>query len=231
LLIITGTGRSGTAMMAKLLGGSHEFRVSYVLEKYFSETDPYSNPFDMIEKRISVVLDLLQGIESDTFVDSSNLYIHFIDAVHALYPSVKFILTVRDGRDFVRSAFSRRWHEKIMFGTVPQRDDLYFERWSTMTPLQKNAWIWSYRNKKAAEGLIVIPEKQKLVLRIEDITKKEVQNALEGFTDIKINRSITTIKSNVNPSFDFPPKEEWTDAQNLEFDEIAGDMMRFFGYK
>lgn len=217
-------------MMARLFGGNHEFRVSYILEKYFSSDNPYLNPFDTIEKRIGVALDLLQGIDSDTFVDSSNLYINFIDAVHALYPSAKFILTVRNGRDFVRSAFSRRWHEKIMFGTVPQQDDKYFERWDSMTPLQKNAWIWSYRNIKALKGLKIIPEKQKLILRIEDVKKKEIQDALEAFTDIKINRNNTSMKYNANPSFDFPPKEEWTDAQNREFDEIAGEMMRFFKY-
>jgi len=217
-------------MMARLLGGNHEFRVSYILEKYFSDTDPYSDPFDTIEKRISVVLDLLQGVESEAFIDSSNLYIHFMDAVHVLYPSAKFILTVRNGRDFVRSAFSRRWHEKVMFGTVPQKNDPYFDKWDLMTPLQKNAWIWSYRNKKAIEGLKVIPEKQKFILRIEDITKTEVQNSLQAFSGIKINRSTAEKKYNANPSFDLPPKEDWTVAQNREFDEIAGEMMRFFGY-
>ncbi|MBS1126342.1 MAG: hypothetical protein H6Q93_331, partial [Nitrospirae bacterium] len=35
VLIITGTGRSGTGSMAKLLGGYHEFRVHYLLDKYF----------------------------------------------------------------------------------------------------------------------------------------------------------------------------------------------------
>lgn len=216
-------------MMARLLGGSHEFRVSYILEKYFSDAAPYSNPFDTIEKRISVALDLLQGIDPETFIDSSNLYIHFTDAVYKLFPEAKFILTVRNGRDFVRSAFSRRWHEKIMFGTVPQQDDPYFEKWKVMTPLQKNAWTWDYRNRRAIEGLKTIPEKQKLIIRIEDITRKEVQDSLEAFTGIKINRN-NTGKLNANPSFDFPPKEEWSDVQNREFEEIAGGMMKFFGY-
>ena len=230
MLIITGTGRSGTGMMARLFQGSHEFRVSYILEKYFSKADPYLNPFDTIEKRISVALDLMQGIDPDTFVDSSNLYIHFTDAVYKLFPEVKFILTVRNGRDFVRSAFSRRWHEKPMFGTVPQPDDPYFEKWKMMTPLQRNAWIWNYRNRKAIDGFKIIPEGQKFILRIEDITKTEVQDSLETFTGLKINKSMAEKKYNANPSFDFPSKEEWTDAQNREFNEIAGEMMRFFGY-
>jgi hypothetical protein len=46
--------------MAKLLGGCHEFRVSYILDKYFLRADPHSNPFDSVEKRLMVMLDLHQ---------------------------------------------------------------------------------------------------------------------------------------------------------------------------
>lgn len=231
MLIITGTGRSGTETLARMFGGYHEFRVSYILEKYFLKADPLSNPFDTIEKRIVVMLDLHQGIDRDTFVDSSNLYIHFIDAVYILNPPTKFILTVRNGRDFVRSAISRRWHEKNTFGTVPQRDNPYFSRWDKMSPLQKNAWIWDYRNRKALEGLSMVPEKQKIIVKAEDINSHRTINSVEVFSGINIReKELADRRWNANPSFDFPPKEEWTDNQNSEFDEIAGEMMRFFGY-
>jgi len=164
-------------------------------------------------------------------VDSSNLYIHFIDAVYILNPSAKFILTVRDGRDFVRSALSRRWHEKNVFGTVPQREDPYFSKWGNMNPLQKNAWIWGYRNSKALEGLSLVPEKQKLIVKIEDINNHMTTNALEAFSGMKLkDKGLADKRWNANPSFDFPPKEEWTDKQKNEFNEIAGEMMRFFKY-
>ena len=80
------------------------------------------------------MLDLHQGIDRKTFVDSSNLYIYFIDALYLLNPELKIILTVRNGQDFVRSAFSRRWHEHNAFGTVPLRNDRYFSKWDSLTP-------------------------------------------------------------------------------------------------
>lgn len=231
MLIITGTGRSGTGTMAKLLGGHHEFRVNYILDKYFQHADPHANPFDTVEKRIMVMLDLQQGIAKDTFVDSSNLYIYFIDALYLLNPEMKIILTVRNGKDFVRSAFSRQWHEHNSFGTLPLRNDRYFMQWDSLTPIQRNAWIWNYRNRKALEGLGVVPDNQKLILRIEDIYKQETLDMLESFTGKKIHdRKFAEKRHNANPVLSLPKKEEWTNAQNQEFDEIAGEMMRFFEY-
>jgi hypothetical protein len=231
MLIITGTGRSGTGTMAKLLGGHHEFRVKYILDKYILHAPPHSDPFGTIEKRIAVILDLHQGIEIETFVDSSNLYIYFIDALYLLNPEIKFVLTVRNGKDFVRSAFSRKWHEQNIFGTVPLRNDRYYDQWDFLTPLQKNAWIWDYRNRKAIEGLKGVPEKQKLVLRIEGVHKQETLHMLESFTGKKIcNRAFSEKRHNANPDFSLPPKEEWTEGQDNEFNAIAGEMMSFFGY-
>ncbi len=231
MVIITGTGRSGTATLARMLGGYHEFRSGYILDKYFIKNDPHSNPFDTIEKRISVILDLHQGIERETFIDSSNLYIHFIDAVFVLNPFAKLILSVRNGKDFVRSALSRKWHERTSFGTVPNRDDPYFGRWHKMTPLQRNAWIWVYRNKKALEGLKSVPEERKVIIRIEDIGRKETLDEIEEFSGVMIDRRLPEKRINANPAFDLPPKEEWTVDMNSMFHEIAGGMMRFFGYE
>jgi hypothetical protein len=232
MLIITGTGRSGTATLAKIFGGRHEFRVRYILDKYFLGKEPVLDPFDTIEKRLAVMLDLLQGVDRQTFIDSSNLYIHFIDAVFLLEPSARVILSARNGKDFVRSAFSRGWHEQNIFGTVPLRDDPAHSRWGSMSPLQKNAWIWVWRNKKALRGLENVPEGQKMIVRIEDIGKKTILDALSAFAGVAVGEPGVAEKAwNANPSFVLPPKEEWTREMNEEFEEIAGEMMRFFGYE
>ena len=231
MLIITGTGRCGTATLARMFGGHHEFRVQYILDKYFLKADPFSDLFGTIEKRIEVMLDLHQGINRSTFIDSSNLYIYFIDALYALDPSTRVILSVRNGKDFVRSALSRRWHEQNIFGTLPFRNDPYYEKWPSMTPLQKNAWIWVFRNNKALEGLKKVPEGNKMIVRIEDIRKEDTLEKLKVFTGTGLKeREWASKRVNANPSFDLPPKEEWSDSMNRDFDEIAGGMMRFFGY-
>jgi hypothetical protein len=231
MLIVTGTGRSGTATMAKLLGGHHEFRVNYILDKYFLHADPHSDPFDTLEKRLMVMLDLHQGIETETFVDSSNLYIHFIDALYVLNPGMKIILTVRNGKDFVRSAFSRSWHERTVLGMTPLRSDRWYGQWDCLTPIQKNAWIWDYRNRKALEGLGPVPPGQKLVLRIEDLHKHETLDMLGSFAGKSIyNRDLAAVRHNANADFALAPKEEWTEKERNDFNAIAGEMMSFFAY-
>ena len=231
MVIITGTGRSGTKTLARLLGGHHEYRVLYILDKYFSGADPHSDPFDTLEKRLTAVLDLHQGIDHRTFIDSSNLYIHYIDAVYRLNPSARFILTVRNGRDFVRSAFSRGWHGHASFGSVPKRDDPYFHRWEGMTPFERVSWIWAYRNGKALEGLAGVPEGQKLVIRIEDIGDGKVLDELESFAGLKVsNRALAGKRFNANAIQRLPASGEWTESMNRQFDAIAGEMMEFFGY-
>ncbi len=174
MLIITGTGRSGTGTLAKLFGGFHEYRVAYLLDKYFAVSDPHSNPLRSLETRICAARDLHQGIDPERFTDSCNLYIHFLDAVYYLNPRARFILAVRNGKDFVRSGITRKWHEQRSFGTVPLRDDPYFDRWPAMTPLQRNAWLWTWRNTVALEQLKVIPGHQKLIVRIEDLSDEAV---------------------------------------------------------
>ncbi len=231
MLIITGTGRSGTETIARMFGGHHEFRAAYILEKYFSGPNPHANPFYTIEERIQAVMDLHQGIASDQFIDSSNLYIHFIDAIAILNPSCRFILSVRNGKDFVRSAFTRRWHGQNAFGTIPEYSDPYFSKWKDMNPFQKNAWIWTWRNGKAIAGLGRVPEEQKLIVRIEDISRQETIGRIEAFSGRKIKNTYKTDKRyNASPSFSFPSKEEWTEEMNAQFNEIAGEMMAFFGY-
>jgi hypothetical protein len=232
MVIITGTGRSGTATLARLWGGHHEFRVAYILEKYFRQADPHSDPFATIESRVGVMMDLHQGVDRRSFVDSSNLYIHFLDAAYLLNPSAKFVLSVRNGKDFVRSAFSRGWHTMGSFGIVPLRGDPYFPLWDTMTPLQRNAWIWSFRNRRALEGFGAIAEQQKMIVRIEEVHRPEVVEQLEHFTGITLKeKGLAVKKHNAHPSLSFPSKEEWTEEMNREFEEIAGEMMRFFHYE
>ncbi len=177
------------------------------------------------------MLDLHQGIDRRTFIDSSNLYIYFIDALCALDTSTRVILLVRNGKDFVRSALSRRWHEQNIFGTFPLRDDPYYEKWPSMTPIQKNAWIWVFRNMRALEGLKTVHESRKLIVKVEDMRDPKTLDRIEAFAGTSIGeRTLAEKKINANPSFVLPPKEEWSDVMNRDFDEIAGGMMRFFGY-
>ncbi len=226
MLIITGTGRSGTGMLTRLFGGHHEFRVTYLLDKYCRSADP----FGTFDKRLQAVLDLHQGIEPKTFIDSSNLYIYLLDALWALYPDVRFILGVRDGRDFVRSAITRGWHKRTSFDTTPQRQSPYYARWQKMNPIERTAWIWTNRNEIAMNMLKRIPQNRWMLLRVEDLDEPLLCR-LEEFAGhmIKDKKSVEA-RINSNPVQDFPSKEEWSEDELNAFYAIAGKMMKKLGY-
>jgi hypothetical protein len=44
------------------------------------------------------------------------------------------------------------------------------------------------------------------------------------------DRDLAAKRHNANPAFSLPPKEEWSETQQNEFNAIAGRMMHFLGY-
>ncbi len=240
MLIFTGTGRSGTGLYAKLFNGYHEYKnESYrpMLARYVPDIDhPKSDPFANSEIRLRFVQELLQGVDLNTFCDSSNLYIHFLDALYALDPNVRIVLGVRDGRDFARSGITRGYHDPQRYNgwaMEPNADDPYFNRWKQMHPVEKMAWLWTSRNQKALDRLTLIPKENWMTIRLEDLTGENSGTylaQLEEFTGRKAVRSWITVKYNANPQSNVPEKENWPPAIRDAFETIAGDMMRYFGY-
>jgi hypothetical protein len=233
MLIITGTGRCGTGMLSKLFGGFHEYEARYLLDHYFHCHNPSLPLFHSLEAKIEAIQKAHGKIESTRFVNASNLYIHFLDAIHALYPEAKVILIIRNGKDFARSAISRQWHTYREFGIVPLIDDPYYEQWESMNPFQKAAWIWTYRNRLALNCLASIPHDRQCIVRLEDCSNDETLERLETFAEINITDKnwAKRRRYNTNQTFTCPPKEEWNKATHQAFDEIAGQLMERFGYE
>lgn len=230
MLIITGTGRSGTGMLARLFSGHHEFRVNWILEKYLIFEEPGRNPFGSFDARIEAVLDLHQGIDPAAFVDASNLYIHLLDAVWALNPYVRFVLAVRDGRDFVRSAISRGWHTRDSFDLLPPADSPYSGRWRDMSAVERAAWIWAWRNSKAISMLDRIPRECWRVIRVEDLDEDGLKD-MEAFSGHRIsNRNAVGENINANSVQNFPAPGAWSEKDKNGFEKIAGAMMSRLGY-
>jgi len=230
MLIITGTGRSGTGMLARLFSGHHEFRANWILDKYCGRPEPDRPPFDSFDTRIRAVLDLHQGIDPSCFVDASNLYVHLLDAVWVLNPTARFILGVRDGRDFVRSAITRGWHSRRSFDLYPPQNSPYRARWGGMSPVERAAWIWTHRNNIATAMLARIPAGHWRIIRVEDLDEAGLRE-LEAFSGHMIrDRRAVEGRINANPAQNFPPAAKWSEADKKGFEKIAGTMMSRLGY-
>lgn len=232
MIIFTGTGRSGTALYSKLFNTLHEYNVSY-LRQYFKYSPDESDPFADFETRIRIMKEHLKDVNIESFRDSSNPYIHFLDALYAIDNDVRIVLGIRDGRDFVISGITRGYHDERkypLFSMMPTLGDPYYEKWHKMTPIERCAWIWVYRNQKALERWKDIPMKNKHIVKLEDIGDRDTLDKLEEFLGVKAKRKWLKKKVNANQYLRFPPKEEWTEEMNSRFYRIAGKMMEELGY-
>ena len=241
MIIFTGTGRSGTGMYAKMFHAHHEYNVpalgelikKIVVNWNDPETDYLGNP----SVRREIMMRHLEDVDIPSFRDSSNPYIHFLDTLYEMDPSIRIVLGLRDGRDFARSGITRGYHTARYqhYGMIPERDTPFYREWPDMTPIEKMAWLWFSRNHKALMYLQSVPKENYLIIRLEDLVAgdekaKQTLAELVKFTGIEPDRQWLTKKYNQNPFYVIPPKEEWTDDMNKRFFRIAGVMMRKFGY-
>lgn len=240
MIIFTGSGRSGTGLYAKLFDAHHEYRVEELIRRHFpSPLLPMpADPFADFAVRLRIMQDHLRGVDLKAFRDSSNPYVSFLDALYAIDPDVKIVLGLRDGRDFAVSGITRGYHlggKYTGYSMTPELDDPYCPYWSLMTPIEKMAWWWTYRHRRAIERLATVPRANILVVRLEDfggdtdLSRRTIE-ALEAFLGIPAHRQWLTQKYNANREQAFTPKEQWTPQMRKEFDFIAGDLMRAFGY-
>jgi len=233
VIIFTGTGRSGTGLYAKLFDAHHEYNVRFLTEYFHGQPCP-TDPFADFDLRLSLMSAHLSRVDFATFRDSSNPYVHFLDALYALDPDVRIVLGVRDGRDFVASGVTRGYHDPDkypLFSMIPTQDDPYYDKWPAMSPLERCAWMWTYRNQKALDRFSSVPTAHKRIVRLEDLRHRPTLKALETFAGVRAKRRFLYRNVNANKRAAYPPKEEWDSEMHQPFNTIAGNMMTRFGYE
>ena len=266
MILFTGSGRSGTGLYSKLFATHHEYEVSR-LARIIEELPGYrSPPHDLLadaRKRLRIMQRHLHGVDLSAFRDSSNPYVHLLDAAFAMDPDVRIVLGVRDGRDFVRSGITRgyhlpdglprpgawravrRWVRQTLglqrppiftgFGLEPEGDDAAHGAWPTMSPVERMAWLWQYRNEKALARLAGVPEDRWTVVRLEDLTgdpRRGLQELerLEAFLGVSADRQWLTRKYNHSDALAHPGHDDWTLGDIEGFRRIAGATMARLGY-
>lgn len=241
MIIFTGTGRSGTGLYSKLFQAHHEYQVERLMQLIKALTPDYNqpatDPLSAFDKRLRIIATQLLTVDLPGFRDSSNPYIHFLDALYVIDPDIRIVLGLRDGRDFAVSGVTRGYHtpKYSFFSMAPEKDDPHSKRWPSLNPIEKMAWIWVYRNQKALSRLENVPKENYHIVRLEDLTSgtQEAEKhivLLEDFVGMKMDRQWLKVSYNRNATYALPPKEEWTPEMNRSFLGLGGEMMRRFGY-
>jgi hypothetical protein len=190
------------------------------------------------------------------WVDSSNSLPWIVKPLYELFPNARFIHLLRDGRKVVSSFYHKftevmyddrcveivnAWlshrdemleppPEKKYWRPFPMPGEKYFEEFSHYSRFQRLCYYWQDCNMRIRDSLTVIPESQKMTLHLEDVVSNTttLRHFLSMFGVEYHEKYMQALRKPVNVSS--PQNFLLTKQERLEFNEIAGNAMKLFGY-
>jgi hypothetical protein len=200
--------------------------------------------------------DLLAAKDITNLGDIAYNYAPFVGVIPEFFPDAKLLVIIRDGRDFVRSAYTSdnpdptpvgwlddrplsKLERYIALGRLrPHPNDIDETAWMDMHPVEKNAWLWSETNRIIFKGLEKWKPENVLVIRFEEFFADTMAGYRKlrgwlGFTspmpEEKVRQRLER-KINKRTGIILPPPAEWDEKLNQMFMKYAGDMMRQLNY-
>ena len=262
-VFIVGSGRNGTRSLYRMLTGTEGVKIhhEYVCTHVQKLAALYY--MGLIEKKeVKDTLMELHGAAikyttDNIWIDSSNKLSWLIEPLNELFPTSKFLLIVRDGRNVVSSFYYKlrdemyddnsvkimeNWlnnrkeltippPEKKYWWNIPQENQPFYEEFKEFNRLQRAAYHWSECNRFVLECFENLNDDQKMTVRLEDIVNNEIElrKTIE-FMGIKYDPLFFEYLQTPRNVF-FPLHFQLTPKQNKEFDSICSGMMRKLGYK
>lgn len=154
-------------------------------------------------------------------------------------PDSKFILLVRDPRDFVRSGMRRNYYcgHPWDFGRLkPKEGTDAFEAWNKRNQFEKVCWLWRETYEHILKITNKISRERLFVLRFEDLEKDAAKAeelfdflGLKGFHRDKIGK-ILQEKLNSQKGGHFSQPKDWSDELLNELWNECGEVAKVFGY-
>ena len=267
-------GRSGTMYLANLLNSEkgvlcvHEGKIrtgevsgqQYLPFLTLENRIGYEYPerkVEIIEQKrpIEVIKPLVR--EYSHFGDVAYNNSPFIGELANQFPESKFLISIRDGREFVRSATVLKgedttpvgWAENskpltpleryIALGRLqPRQNSPVINKWENWNAFQKNCWLWSETNKLIFDGISLLEEDRYQIVRLEDLKNSplETYSNIRDFLGIKCDLTrageglLRTKSVNKKNNYDIPEYREWTDEMKSFFHDQAGQMMEKLSY-
>ncbi len=240
---VMSAGRCGTMTLAHLLntaGNAHVWHhpqpdpLKESLLAYWGEIDKrrafWKARYSIIHKTWSE--GLIHG-ETDLLMTP------FCDMLPNEIPDAKFIILVRDPRDFVRSGMRRNYyygHPWDPGRLRPQNNTEGFEQWKKLDQFGKICWLWNKTYENINQMLSRIGNDRVITVRFEDLvagideTKRIFDfMGLEGFDDRKIQELISH-KFNAQTGGSFPKPQNWSGQFNETLWNLCGPAAEQFGY-
>lgn len=267
-------GRSGTMFLANLLNAEdgvlcvHEGKIRehetagvqhlpfLTLENRMAYEYPEKRDEILERKRPESLLDQLvqeHGVFGDVAYNNSP----FLEPLAKRFPAAKFLISVRDGREFVRSATVLSgedptpvgWYPDdkplsemeryISFGRLrPKQGSVEADVWEDWSAFQKNCWLWGETSRLIVEALDKISKDRVLVIDLRQFKESPVKTyaGVRKFLGLTSEMSqvstelLTGRRVNRKTSYDLPAYEDWSKEMKSFFWDTNRDMMEYFNY-
>jgi hypothetical protein len=256
MFFIMALGRSGTNFLASLLDRDSGGRVHH--EPY--ALDPrlivlrYAGGFDavlneLLEERFRALLPKTGRAE---FYGEINSYLRYeVDWLRSRF-NPTLIHLVRDGRDFVRSAYIRGVYTPLEPDgpIVPKDSDPYAGEWPRMSRFQRLCWYWMHTNEFLASkigsfvrfedvlrdyGLFSDSILQPTGVTIsEELWRREIARPRNTSRAFNLRSRLVGLlrgRNRVPNLRPLPPWQDWDEDMTGQFRKICGQTMQRFGYR
>ncbi len=249
-LFVLSTGRVGTQSLAALLDLSPKIRAHH---------EPRPKLFGLsrlayIHEGAPAVREVLQeaflAARADLILESfACQYVYAETSPQATFlaptiwqtcPSARFIHLVRHPASVVRSGMRRKWYQGQADDATritPRPTDPFYKQWATLSPLEKNIWLWAETNRWILSFLEQLPPERRLFIQSESLFAgdKATIQALFAFaqTPLPAPKSVRTVlakRLNAQSQGQFPPLEEWPQEWRQQLQRIAGEVATRLGY-
>jgi len=256
IFFVMALGRSGTNFLAELLAQDRRGVVHHEPYPYDARLINlrHSGAFDevldqLMEQRFRKLLPAAGQAE---FYGEINSYLRYeVDWLRRRFDPLMIHL-VRDGRDFVRSAYIREVFTPYELDgpVLPRDDDPLAPRWGELSRFEKLCWYWDHTNRHLAERIERRVRFEDLIrdydcLRREILEPSGVQVSRETWQQ-EIGRPRNTSRTFAlrkrvkrwlgvqRQGPEIPPLPRWSELdeeQQARFWEICGETMERMGYR
>lgn len=226
-LFIIGTGRNGSKLTGKVIGTVVDIKnrfgeIHHGLKPIFFK-DVYMGkiPKDDAVKRFKKSRD--RAMKSrEIYTEKNHLIVPMLDQVYEAYPDALFLYVERDPKRIVGSFMSRSTYKDSEKNNPygqgrlePNKNDPFFNKWSTMSRLEKVCWyVYTMRNM-IEKFLDKLKEDAYYVIKYEDFCKDRAQfrPVIEwlGFDyDAPKVKAVFSVKYGTKSKY--PPFDKWSDG-------------------
>ena len=237
--LITSTGRTGTTLFSQML---NSINGAYVVhEPLFQETkyhrlameDSRFSRIFLEDFRLKEMFYRIEKNDCKRYGEVNGGLRRNIKELRELFPDMKIIHIVRDGKKIISSVLNRDTLLKgdAYYNLKPSSCIVDEEKWSNFTRFEKIAFLWYAENKYMREN-------SDLTVRFEDLIsdynyfKQNILEIIDLEIDYETWKKYVSTKINANKKIKSGTAfEEWSYEQKEFFNLYCSDEMKRYDYK